>query len=298
MKRILFLCAVLTLTLCACGSSEPPEPEETTEPIPVIEETNPESTHSQRYFDILGNDYDLLEESRIRYDGKYYVYHSAVGITDYVGMAKVGTLSHSRDGDKEMSTDCEILDGGTVYALTGGLSDGLLQVTKKDPDTGAIWNALYIPEDKTYPEEYEYRENEDGTITILKYRGNEEDVVVPAELDGKKVTSVSGAGEGAFSNCARVASVTIPEGVTLVNDNTFYGCQRLQKVTFPASLTNIGHCAFNRCPDLGEICFEGDAPALGNYILDAPWDGITVYHRETTKGWDKKPWNACRLETF
>ena len=122
--------------------------------------------------------------------------------------------------------------------------------------------------------------------------------MVPAELDGKKVTAISGAGEGAFSNCARVASVTIPEGVTLVNDNTFYGCQRLQKVTFPASLTNIGHCAFNRCPDLGEIYFEGDAPALGNYILDAPWDGITVYHRETTKGWDKEPWNACRLETF
>ena len=59
--------------------------------------------------------------------------------------------------------------------------------------------------------EYEYTV-EDGVATITKYNGNCENVIIPAEIDGYKVKSIS---FEAFrqDNCKAIKSVVVPEGV-------------------------------------------------------------------------------------
>ena len=37
---------------------------------------------------------------------------------------------------------------------------------------------------------FEYEENEDGTINITKCDENEENVIIPSEIDGKKVKNI------------------------------------------------------------------------------------------------------------
>lgn len=39
-------------------------------------------------------------------------------------------------------------------------------------------------------EEYRYRKLEDGTLEITGYKGNDTELVIPAEINGKRVTSI------------------------------------------------------------------------------------------------------------
>ena len=59
---------------------------------------------------------------------------------------------------------------------------------------------------------------------LVKYEGNEEDVVIP---DG-----VIKIGEGAFAN-TKISSVTIPDSVKSIGEEAFMNCNHLGKVTMP-----------------------------------------------------------------
>ena len=68
----------------------------------------------------------------------------------------------------------------------------------------------------------------------------EKDVIVPSEIDGKKVTSIA-------RSCFRqegIETVTIPEGVTTIGEQAFYDCKSLKTVKLPESLKAIEDWAF------------------------------------------------------
>jgi len=75
-------------------------------------------------------------------------------------------------------------------------------------------------------------------------------IEVPSMLGDCPVTSI---GDNAFSCCARLTSVKIPEGVKSIGENGFYYCEGLTNVTMPSSLTSIGANAFFRCSGLDGI---------------------------------------------
>lgn len=263
--------------------------------IPINEQAVPDETSpsapTQRYLNIMGNDYSALENSKLFYNGRIYVYRSPTNVQNYEKQTELGTLLFSNTPtDNRVSTDCAILDGAEVSHLAGGLSKDALTVLKLNSANGNWWRALYVPIDAAYSSEYEYTDNADGSITIVKYRGNDEILSVPSEIDGKRVTKIGGPGEGAFSNCPTVVSVTIPEGVEVLDDNTFDTCIRLESVYLPASLWGIGHCAFQQCPSLMRLYFNGNAPYLGHFVFDDPLDEIKIYYYETSSGWDSEPW--------
>ena len=68
--------------------------------------------------------------------------------------------------------------------------------------------------------DYEYEVNEYGTLAITKYAGSGGEVVVPSELDGKKVMKI---GDSAFKSCIGLTSVEIPSSVTLIIYTAFRG---------------------------------------------------------------------------
>ena len=67
--------------------------------------------------------------------------------------------------------------------------------------------------------EYSYRVLEDGTLTLREYLGGSRNVTVPASIDDIPVTML----ESTFY-FKPIETVEIPEGITVIGDNTFMGC--------------------------------------------------------------------------
>ena len=75
--------------------------------------------------------------------------------------------------------------------------------------------------------DFQYSVLDDGTVEISGYNGSAERVDIPEMIDGKSVTSI---GNFAFSNCASLTSITIPNSVTNIGGRTFYGCTSLTAI--------------------------------------------------------------------
>jgi len=99
-------------------------------------------------------------------------------------------------------------------------------------------------------EEYRYRELEDGTLEITGYKGNDTELVIPAEINGKRVTGI---GYEAFCNCRSLTSIELPAGLTSIWGDAFSGCSSLTSIELPAGLTSIEFGAFSGCSSLTEI---------------------------------------------
>ena len=91
---------------------------------------------------------------------------------------------------------------------------------------------------------------DDGTVIITKYAGNDTVYEIPSEIDGKKVTGI---GNRAFQNSTSLTNVTIPDGVTHIDECAFQGCSSLTDIALPDSLTIIDSYAFNNCAMLTSI---------------------------------------------
>lgn len=44
-------------------------------------------------------------------------------------------------------------------------------------------------------------------------------------------------GQGAFEDCVSLESVTVPENVTVLNENVFFGCDSLKEVKMTGKVT-------------------------------------------------------------
>ncbi len=105
---------------------------------------------------------------------------------------------------------------------------------------GGIGKTAQAAESKTY-NGFMYEEKE-SEITITGYVGDKTEVVIPGEINGKKVTTI---GDRAFNDCTSLTSVTIPEGVTSIGDDAFSLCVKLTSISLPKSLTSIGSWGFS-----------------------------------------------------
>ena len=61
----------------------------------------------------------------------------------------------------------------------------------------------------------------------------------------------------AFSRCAGLTSITIPDDVTSIGNWAFDGCTGLTSITIPSSVTSIGKFAFEGCENLANVKYTG-----------------------------------------
>ena len=89
-----------------------------------------------------------------------------------------------------------------------------------------------------------------GEVTITDcYVSAFGELVIPATIDGKPVTSIGG---DAFVD-SRLTSITVPNSVTSIGDFAFYDCASLTSITIPNSVTSIGVGALESCTSLTTI---------------------------------------------
>jgi len=75
--------------------------------------------------------------------------------------------------------------------------------------------------------DYEYALKKDGTVTIIRYNGIANELIIPSVLDGYSVDEI---GEYAFSECRGLIAVTIPKSVERMGANPFMGCRELKTI--------------------------------------------------------------------
>lgn len=98
----------------------------------------------------------------------------------------------------------------------------------------------------------------DDGIEILRYNGNEVNIIIPSGINGKKVVSL----ENTFDGFTALKSVAVPQGVTSIGA-AFYGCECLEQVSLPESVVMLCY-AFNSCFQLKHI----DLPPA---VKDVSW---------------------------
>lgn len=115
------------------------------------------------------------------------------------------------------------------------------------------------------------------------------DLVIPAEIDGKKVVSLNCSigyiciGESRLRGKEKLRSVTLPDTVTSICANAFSDCPNLKKCSIPDSVKEIGEKAFQNSPvveKINGVCYVGTW-AVGT---DSQSLSKTVTLREGTVG--------------
>lgn len=82
---------------------------------------------------------------------------------------------------------------------------------------------------------------EDGTVQLSQYNGDVEHVVIPEEVNGRKVTVI---GADTFMNHEEMLSVVIPDTVVEIESAAFQNCRNLNSIKMSANIEKIGDMCF------------------------------------------------------
>lgn len=152
------------------------------------------------------------------------------------------------------------LAGGTQCADCGTVVQEP-EETGKAPHEYAEGVCIHCGTDNRESGDYLYKILEDGqTAVIVGYTGSAEVLEIPAELDGYRVITI---GQSAFQNCESLTSVTVPEGVTAIEDQAFQGCTNAAEIILPGSLKTIGAKSFFYCAVLPSITIPDAVETIG-----------------------------------
>ena len=131
--------------------------------------------------------------------------------------------------------------------------------------------------------DWEYIEEEDGTITITQYIGNETKIIIPNHINGKAVkrlyagrTENMPSGTRSFWGseiCASdygykmlqntITEIIISQGIEILDDSAFFYTMALESVEIPDTVTTIGKCAFLSCGNLKSVTIPGKVRSIG-----------------------------------
>ena len=151
-------------------------------------------------------------------------------------------------------------------------SSAAMAVTVSAEEDTAV---AYSSSDTESWSEYDYQILDDGTIEIIYYYGCDEVIIIPSEIDGRKVTGIQ---RFAFSSNEYLKSITIPDGVTSIGDSAFSDCRSLTDITIPDSVTSIGCEAFYNCSSLTNITIPDGVTSIeyGTFYDCSSLTNITI----------------------
>ena len=110
-------------------------------------------------------------------------------------------------------------------------------------------------------------------------------IVIPTEIDGKKVVSI---GEAAFFNLANLKSVEFAENsnVRIVYDRAFGSCDKLERVSLPNSVLYIGEQCFYDSVSLKEVYLPLSLRVIRTNVFYGCESLQTIYYEGTINDWE------------
>ena len=91
----------------------------------------------------------------------------------------------------------------------------------------------------------------------------------------------------AFSYCARMQSIIIPDSVTTIGSTAFEDCTSLTSVVIPDSVTTIGYGAFEDCYSLTSVVIGDSVTTIGYSAFSYCTSLTSVYYKGTAKEWEE-----------
>jgi hypothetical protein len=88
------------------------------------------------------------------------------------------------------------------------------------------------------------------TYTVIGASSTLVSVSIPSMYSNRSVAYI---GDGAFSSCTNLLSLTIPSSVISIGANAFNGCSSLTSLTLGTGVTSIGAYTINGCTGLTSI---------------------------------------------
>jgi hypothetical protein len=139
------------------------------------------------------------------------------------------------------------------------------------------------PVEPSYDDEADFATSEisgGAAIQILKYKGSNTVVRIPAKIGGKPVTTI---GASSFKDNKTITSVIIPTGVTTIGREAFGGCENLASVSIPNTVTTIEWFAFNRAA-FTSVTIPASVRTLNGFTYCKNLTSVTIQPGVTTIG--------------
>ena len=169
-------------------------------------------------------------------------------------------------GTTALSAAAPVLSTTIISADTRNSAAGFSEIRINDYEIGKYEEIMAAAEEAEEPAEsdsddFEYEELEDGTVSIPGYSGEETDVVIPGEIDGKSVTAI---GDSAFENCTSFTSIEIPDSATSIGGPAFGICTSLTSVEIPDGVKSIEEETFLNCEALASAYIPPSAASIAH----------------------------------
>lgn len=143
-------------------------------------------------------------------------------IPDAGEVLKNAFVKYGKEKNKKRGRIIAITIAALVFVV--GICIGLTHVFK-------------TPEIKEY-KDFSYYLRGNGEIRLVSYNNSDaEEVVIPAEIDGAKVTVL---GSGLFSNHDEIVYMTIPKTIARIQEGAFLNCISLQYIKYEGTIEDWG----------------------------------------------------------
>lgn len=126
--------------------------------------------------------------------------------------------------------------------------------------------------------DFEYEQNNNGGITILKYIGGDTIADVPEIIMGLPVTEIAAY---AFSGLSELEEIHFPKTLRKIGRYAFYQCHSLRKFVFFSRILDVGAGAFTGCRKIRELevtVLDSGKSCLKEFLSDIRFEVTVVQH--------------------
>lgn len=183
----------------------------------------------------------------------------------------------SDDGNYDLRNKFTVSKGASWRAFSSAECSQPTEITQRVAKVSYGWNDVYVMVENgaTYESTVynlrlyrvpvtELKLWEDDTYSVKKGVDCEE-VIIPAEYNGKKITELD---NSAFSYCKSITRVFLSDNITEIDYECFMGCSNLASINIPKNIVKIRARAFSDCDRLVE------------FITDKPYSEVADYKSE------------------
>ena len=238
---------------------------------------------------------DFSDSEIVSQDVAEYVGDAVAEITEEESDAEISADSEEETevdfSDEEDVPDADIVveqndsdetDAADVDVFQDALTDTDAEAVGETQDEDNLLGGGTVVESSTT--EWRYIYNKLGAA-LTEYYGSDENVTIPASIGGNKVIAckkdllkdkkdtiksvvieaeLTSLPDGFFSNFSCLESVSLPDTMTDMGEQTFYWCDNLTTVKLPEKLEKIRSSAFNDCDKLEDLQIPDSVTEIGS----------------------------------